>query len=130
MVHSLGEPELLLPLVCLVQRVHHPCGYEIVGIAMDEEHGSGALCHLPEGTCLGKVPSIHGVAKQGCDVQQGEGRKRELVGKLTPELVPCTGVTAILHEVGYVRGQVLLARKHHCGSRTHGNAVHHHRGVE
>ena len=64
MVHSLGEPKLFLPLMCLVQRVHHPCGYEIVGIAMDKEHGAGALCHLPEGTCLGKVPSIHSVAQE------------------------------------------------------------------
>lgn len=98
MLGSLGNPQTLGLGLFSIELVHHVGGYEVVAVAMDEEHGMGAVLDLVEGRSFAEGPPIFEFAEQGGGVEQRELRKPELLAQLVAELIPCTGISAVFDE--------------------------------
>ena len=91
---------------------------------MDKEHRFGALTDLGYLLSLSKRPAILVLAERGSGVHQWEGRQAKLVFELSCELVPYTGITAILHKALHIF-RSLLTRYSHRSSCTHRYAMNH-----
>ena len=124
------KPDVLGAGMGVMQRTHHPRGYEGVGIAVNEEHGTAAFGYLLQGTGLGETPAVQHLAEKRGGVKNGERRQGALGLQFARELVPCTGVAAIFHEMSDTGGQTVLCGKHHGGGGTHGYAMHHDGGMK
>ena len=62
----------------IVDLLHHIEWYEVVGIAMDEEHRALAFRYLLDRGTFAKAPAMNNTAQQTGGVHQRELRKREL----------------------------------------------------
>lgn len=96
------DPQLLVSRFGFEKRVDHPCGHEIVGIAVDEHHGQLASLNLPKSRGFPKVPSVFQRAQPTRHVEQRKGRQPELFLELFGKLV------ADVKSAGYFSSVVTL----------------------
>ena len=98
------KPDVLATWMGAMQRMDHPRRYKGVGITVDEKHGTAATGNLLQGTGLGETPAVQHLAEKGGGVKNGERWQGELYPQFALKLVPCTGVTAIFHEMSNTGG--------------------------
>lgn len=72
-VYAFCNPDFLRRRLGGIHFVYHPCGYKIIVVAMDEEHGLRTASHLREGRRFLKVPSVLELANPAGRVEQREG---------------------------------------------------------
>lgn len=101
-VYAFCNPDFLGRRLGGIYLVHHPCGYKIIVVAMDEEHGLRTASHLREGRRFLKVPSVLELANPAGRVEQREGGKSEKTFQLFAELVPHAGIATVFYETGDV----------------------------
>ena len=119
-----GYPEGLWRGLGIVEGIDHTNRYEGVAITMNEKHGIAALADLTESRSLAERPAIAQATEQAGGMKQGEGRQVEGISELDGKLVPDAGIAAIFDEAQVTDAlRHRLARKHHGGGCTHGNAV-------
>ena len=72
MFRTPGNPNLFFALLGFVERMNHLRGNKRIVVAVNEEHGVGALPHLFDGRRLAKAPAVLDLAKQRGGVQERE----------------------------------------------------------
>ena len=117
-IFFLGTPRRRIHLI------QHGKGNEGILPAVDEQHRRAGVRHLCRSAGLPQRKARPAAQQRVCRVQHG--KRRQAIGffQLITELLPCSGIAAILHDSPHV-GRQRLSRRHHYGGGPHGHAHEH-----